>query len=471
MVGRPPHVDRKLLSYEAERRMVAESGLTENTADARRAVSSRLDFVIRDDRPASMSAFALFWPHPALAELGDPLLLVDDGAPLDVRAAEARVDEEIRRRAHQSDVDGSRPTWEAFFGWPGSWPSGAPRRSDVAAYWLAGNVVTPEGADVEAGLALRRHARCALELPGAAHWDQDLARLAMHSPGGNIAYRALARICDSADQDMRTALWQNAARLANAIRTLFNRMDVMFLLDQLYGKGQPYWKSVLQYCADGNLQAVLDEYCFQLKLEFAGSTVDASVLSQLTDRAVEALTLRTSHYSARAAGAAFEKIPITVRFALRYGGAVRDAESVRAPRCAMPSTARFGHSSSHRPASGRKASTSIGGAIPLCIGICRSIRSTSSSARAGSIGSAATPCARTWPRLTGVTPWLLRSQVKTRGSVLFLTRRWTIPNSANSHRGGSIPERRKSSDCWCTSRSAATKRSTPACVTRSRCID
>ncbi|WP_396925852.1 helicase-related protein [Mycolicibacterium sp.] len=320
-----------LLSYEAERRMVAGSGLTENTAEARRAVSSRLDYVIRDDRPVSMSALALFWPHPALAELGDPLMLMDDGAPLNVRAAEARVDADIRERAGQSENDDSRPTWEAFFGWPGSWPAGTQRRSDVAAYWLAGGAVTAEGRDVGAGTALRRHAKCALELPAATHWDQDLAKLALHSPG-NIAYRALARICDNLDQSMRITLWHNAARLANAIRTLFNRMDVMFLLDQLYsGRGQPYWKSVLQYCADGNLQAVLDEYCFQLKLEFAGSTIDAAALAQLTDRAVEALTLRASHYTARATSAAFEKIPITVRFALRYGGAVRDTESVRAP--------------------------------------------------------------------------------------------------------------------------------------------
>ena len=65
-----------LLSYEAERRMVAGSGLTENTADARRAVSSRLDYVLRDGRAASMSTLALFWPHPALAELGDPLAVL-----------------------------------------------------------------------------------------------------------------------------------------------------------------------------------------------------------------------------------------------------------------------------------------------------------------------------------------------------------------------------------------------------------
>lgn len=319
-----------LMSYEAERRMIADSSLRENTAEARRSVSSRLDYVLREERVASMSTLALFWPHPELAALADPLQLPDVELA-DAADAESRVDALIQARVTPSDESGTHAVWETLFAWPGHWPKGLQRRSDGAAYFLAGSGTgSADSDDIEAGRALREHAKTALTQPAGIHWHQDLARLALHGPG-NIAYRALARICDHVDQELRIALWRNAARLANAIRTLFNRMDVMFLLDQLYPNHQPYWRSVLQYCADGNLQAVLDEYCFQLKLELAGAAVDADALRLLTDRAVEALTLRTSRYTARAAGAGFERIPMTVRFALRYGGAARDAESVRAP--------------------------------------------------------------------------------------------------------------------------------------------
>ena len=171
----------------------------------------------------------------------------------------------------------------------------------------------------------------ALEQPASPRWHEDLALLALHSPG-NIAYRALARICDEIDQELRIALWRAAARLANGIRTLFNRMDVHVpARPALWARRSRTGRSVLQYCADGNLQSVLDEYCFQLKLELAGSGIDANALGQIADRAVEALTLRTSRYNARATDGEFAKIPITVRFALRYGGAVGDSESVRAP--------------------------------------------------------------------------------------------------------------------------------------------
>jgi hypothetical protein len=220
--------------------------------------------------------------------------------------------------------------WEAFFAWPGKWPDGMHRRSDVAAFWLAGRGGATNIVDAESGGALREHAKVALEQEVTPHWHEDLALLAIHSPG-NIAYRSLARICEDIDDELRKELWRAAARLANGIRTLFNRMDVLFLIDQIYGHEQPYWKSVLHYCADGNLQSVLDEYCFQLKLELAGARVDAIALHQITDRAVEALTLRTSRYNARASDAQFAKIPITVRFALRYGNAAGDSESVRAP--------------------------------------------------------------------------------------------------------------------------------------------
>ncbi|WP_041302906.1 helicase-related protein [Mycolicibacterium rhodesiae] len=320
-----------LLSYEAERRMVAGSALTENTADARRAVSSRLDYVLREGRASSMSTLALFWPHPTLAELGDPLTLLDDGAPLiDAEAARNRVDERIRSLAPPSSDVRPDAVSEALFAWPGKWPDGVHRRADAAAYWLAGRGGATNDGDTESGGALREHAKIALEHTTEPRWHEDLALLAIHSPG-NIAYRALARICGELDKELRTELWRAAARLANGVRTLFNRMDVLFLIDQIYGHEQPYWKSVLRYCADGNLQSVLDEYCFQLKLELAGSGVDAIALRQITDRAVEALTLRTSRYNARTTDAQFARIPITVRFALRYGSVVGDSESVRAP--------------------------------------------------------------------------------------------------------------------------------------------
>lgn len=322
-----------ILSYEAERRMISGSSLTENTAEARRAVSSRLDYSIRNSRPAAMSTLSLFWPHPVLAQHGDPLTVLEETPLLDSGSARSRVADKLRAQVPAGGEAVSDAAWEAFFAWPGSWPESVQRRSDAAAHWLTGRggaTSTKDAEEADPRGALPAHAKAALEKQSSPRWHEDLPLLALHSPG-NIAYRALSRICEDIDQELLEQLWRQAARLGNGIRTLFNRMDVMFLLERLYGHDQPYWKSVLQYCADGNLQSVLDEYCFQLKLELGGTGVDAHTLTRITDRAIEAITLRASRYSARSLSGQPANVPITVRFALRYGGTTKDTESVRAP--------------------------------------------------------------------------------------------------------------------------------------------
>jgi len=59
---------------------------------------------------------------------------------------------------------------------------------------------------------------------------------------------------------------RQAAQLAYSFWKLFNRPAVIRLLQQVVehadatGRSSPYWRLVLRYCVDGNLQAILDEY-------------------------------------------------------------------------------------------------------------------------------------------------------------------------------------------------------------------
>ena len=71
-----PTAIASLLSYEADRRLAAKSErLTENTAIGRRRLATALTYRVEDGRAAAMSTLSLFWPHPALAALTDPLQL------------------------------------------------------------------------------------------------------------------------------------------------------------------------------------------------------------------------------------------------------------------------------------------------------------------------------------------------------------------------------------------------------------
>jgi len=145
----------------------------------------------------------------------------------------------------------------------------------------------------------------------------DLARIAAHSPG-NIAWRALRSI---AGPDVTPAgLWTAAFELVRGIRTLFNRTESIALLVTLYGDDQPFWRSVLDYCADGNLQAVMDEYMYQLLSEAGGGDLDDAGLAALARRTVESMELRPARYVARDNTTGRDEIPMMARFALRYGG-------------------------------------------------------------------------------------------------------------------------------------------------------
>ncbi|MEO8527543.1 MAG: helicase-related protein [Pseudolysinimonas sp.] len=325
-----PTAIASLLSYGAERRMVAGSRLTENTSDARKSVASRLDWNMEGDRAAAMSTLALFWPHPGLAQIGDPLLAA--------RTHPTRLVSSERAEAAARSAIGARgpvadQPWKALLSQADALPHGLDQVSAAASLGARGFASLDEdGSDETVSRGLEAHVANAFDFiqttPGLR--PPALASLALHSPG-NIAYRALGRLRDSADETTDAGHWNAAAQLSNGLRTLFNRLESTLLLDQLYGTTDPYWQVILRYCADGNLQATLDEYLFQLRSESAGTALDDDQLLRIAERAYGAMTMRPSIYRARDLSTADANIPFTGRFALRYGGKQQDQESARQP--------------------------------------------------------------------------------------------------------------------------------------------
>lgn len=316
-----PTAVASLLSYEADRRVASSSEtLRANTPEARRAVPPRLSYALREGQATAMSALSLFWPHPALASAGDPLAAV--------RAAGHRLSAvevvDVARRAIgsnrlHSEVSAGEDgrAWESYFSTVGVLPDdlvGLDPDSLVAGL--------RDDGDEESGLGIgfREHVRTAIEQTRTdSTIHEDLPLLAIHAPG-NIALRALRTIAGESVSDR--ALWTAALELANGIRALFNRPESIALLTGIYGddRDRPYWRSVLDYCADGNLQAVLDEYIFQLHSELGGGDLDEAGVADVAAAAVGALEIRPARYVAHDATRERREIPLRARFALRYGG-------------------------------------------------------------------------------------------------------------------------------------------------------
>ena len=120
-------------------------------------------------------------------------------------------------------------------------------------------------------------------------------------------------------------LRHSAGRIAWGFRSLFNTPEVVALVRGMNG-AEPYWRRVLEYCAAGCLQSVLDEY-MHLLVESEGliDTPTASASKELADRVASVAGLRTATpgvdwVRVSASGRlTIDNQRARARFAMRYG--------------------------------------------------------------------------------------------------------------------------------------------------------
>ncbi|GLB68965.1 helicase-related protein [Arthrobacter mangrovi] len=328
-----------VLSYEAERQIMKGSELHgENTAEARKRFRGRLRYRVSEGEPRAMSALSLFVPHAALALAGDPLAAAaSSGSVISGEAARVAVAAAGRAMVGSAAVDDSARMglWASYFAIPGALPAQWNGRVAVMRRQIKGvadylmslghdkdtEAGPTDGRDSEAKLYLA-HVDRMLETIccDVPKWEDGLEQLALNSPG-NCMYRALGRILPE-DFD-RAELWKAALFAATGLRTLFNRLDATELLDRLYPEGD-YWQKVLRYCEDGNLQAVLDEYVFQLRSQQPPGGISNEQLWSIADEMRRALSLKPAQLLAKYPDKSHEDLRMGVRFAVRYSNAKTD---------------------------------------------------------------------------------------------------------------------------------------------------
>ena len=86
---------------------------------------------------------------------------------------------------------------------------------------------------------------------------------------------------------------RSAFRIARGLQSLFNQHDSMVAVQLLYPRRRAYWRQVMHYCLDGNLQALLDE---QLHCDFEALAMSRKTLAERIEAAstplYNALTIR-----------------------------------------------------------------------------------------------------------------------------------------------------------------------------------
>jgi hypothetical protein len=222
-------------------------------------------------------------------------------------------------------------------------------QANLAAKWRGLEEGAEEGGDDEdreADTAWAEHVegarRIASDPSSLGRPPADLAEvLALNAVAGPAVttLRALARVSGGLDRSTSLTLRNQAGHVAEGLRSLFNQPEVTAMLraeTAASGDEERHWQQVLEYCARGALQAVLDEYAHVLveHLGVSGHTADR-IATDVGDAIRKALTLRAAtakadFYQIDQASNDIRKegeVRFRTRFAIRFGG--RDQEDVK----------------------------------------------------------------------------------------------------------------------------------------------
>ncbi|MCA0209304.1 MAG: hypothetical protein LCH74_09600 [Proteobacteria bacterium] len=265
-----PDAISAIASYEAERRLAADFRMMrgrrrragKRAAGQNHAAFGKLGDMLRlgrsrqgrRDPTAGMAALSLLLPSRELADIGDPLqLALRSGRALErreaIEAAKASITQELGKLPRGAGRVDQRWYWAA--------PILLDQRDELTT-WLSGD--HPDDDEFAVAAAAVRKVLNNPGILGARPKDlaSVLARLSIAAPG-NCAYRAVRRTLGTGLPE--PALRSAAFRIARGFQGLFNHGDAAAAVQLEHpGRSLPYWRQVIEYCIDGNLQALLDEH-------------------------------------------------------------------------------------------------------------------------------------------------------------------------------------------------------------------
>ena len=318
-----PDAIAAIMSYEAERRMgVGKAGRRYFDQTRPRPIQFRLD----QERPAAMRAMHLIYPSPTLARLADPLAIFKaHPETMSVEAMRHAVADRLRGSvealSERAGDFGDSRDWE----WAGPGIIDAMVGSSSVSWMVSPDGLAALGNDE----SLKEHAA---ELHGAVTDRQFgpinetlidlLVDVSLGSPAV-CALRALRRVASDLSWD-DPQLLSAASKVAWGFRTLFNQHDVVALLRS--EDDERYWRLVLTYGVQHNLQAILDEYVHYLvDAEGLGARPSAERVEGVSAAIAKALALRPSQIDVEEPTVVGKKLAIN-RFQMRGRFAMRLAD-------------------------------------------------------------------------------------------------------------------------------------------------
>lgn len=299
-----PRMIATLISYEAERKtvgkIVEQKKLKINTSyfapNNKRYPTARLRFNLDNNIPQSMSMFCLLYPSKTLADLYNPIEFMNQDKTIkEIEEDLAGKINDLLRKFERYQGFGNREDERWYYLAPFLFDG----QGYITTWFHYGADLVSGDADEEekdrgqkgflAHLMKLREYNDRLKNIQLGKMPRDLTdvlvNMAIASPAV-CAYR-------SNGQD---SLY--ATQISKLIINMFNRQESIAAVDLCYGRKNTdaYWKNVLNYCKDGNLQSVLDEFVHMIA-ESNGYS-DSPYKSQLVhSEMMVSMKMHTSSYN------------------------------------------------------------------------------------------------------------------------------------------------------------------------------
>lgn len=347
-----PRMLAGLLSYEAERRTVGVLARNHPDKDPRyfysgekRFPTARLNFSVSNDSPNAMTLFCLMYPSKFLAECYDPVECLNQQLSLEEieTLIKDRISQKLKRySASASDKPDKR------------WYYMLPLALDGPGYvqtWLnSDDSLSAYGDEEEKSKKQKgflRHLQELRSLYQQTNYGRNLSLGKMPSDLLDvIATMAIASpaICAYRMYQRYEGNYTTPSYMPSQVAKVFiNRMNTpesTAVIDLCYGESDDaHWLNLLNYCKDGNIQAMFDEYGHLLT---NGLDRDEKLIERLHRSLIESMIVRTTAYSvdtlsnfkARLADKKEKAVHVRTHFAVSFtkGIGEKDADRKRSVR-------------------------------------------------------------------------------------------------------------------------------------------
>ena len=289
-----PRMISSLVSYEIERQTMGRLPREGNYSN-RKNLSSRMNFSLKRDKPKNMTLFALIYPSKFLIEVYNPLDCLNRGLSL------KQIEEEVKIKIHErlKEIPWENTLYDDF-----RWYYLAPMLLDSSSYvdlWFSQSdrLVDSEYSHQKGFLTHYN------ELKETYYNFEDkldkkpddlervLCDMAIASPA-ICAYRAYEK-----EMSLNSNIYEFLYAPTQIARKFIDRMNLpesISVIDLNFGEnsGDAYWKNVLAYSKQGNLQAVFDEYVHLLSNGLDRNNDDRILI--INNKFINSFEFRTTSY-------------------------------------------------------------------------------------------------------------------------------------------------------------------------------